>query len=427
MSSANASAPPRSSDATDVACPFCGLICDDLVIAREGDRLRVRANGCPISVPAFERLSAQADATPRVQGRAVPAEEAVVAAAGLLRAARLPLFGGLATDVAGVRAAVRLADRCGGVLDHMHSAAAVRNALALQDGGWITTTLSEVRNRADLLVVAGTDIVTRFPRFFERCIANRQTLFDENRRCEVIFVGGSLPDGLPLAAPPAFIRCAGPRLHEAFGVVRALAAGRAPQTGDVAGTPISVWAELAARMRSARYGVLAWATADLDFPHADLTVQAFCQLLTDLNRTTRFCGLPLGGSDGEMTSESVQTWQSGYGSRTGYGRGYPHADAYHYSATRLLDGGEADLLVWISSFDPARTPPRRSVPTVVLGRAGMTFEPEPEVFIPVGTPGIDHAGHLFRTDRVVTLPLHRLRESVLPAVGQVLGAIESAL
>ena len=38
MSSANASAPPRSSDATDVACPFCGLICDDLVIAREGDR-----------------------------------------------------------------------------------------------------------------------------------------------------------------------------------------------------------------------------------------------------------------------------------------------------------------------------------------------------------------------------------------------------
>ena len=88
---------------------------------------------------------------------------------------------------------------------------------------------------------------------------------------------------------------------------------------------------------------------------------------------------------------------------------------------------EADLLVWISSFDPAHTPPRRSVPTVVLGRAGMTFEPEPDVFIPVGTPGIDHAGHLFRTDRVVTLPLHPLRESVLPAVGQVLGAIESAL
>lgn len=427
MSSANPSAPPRSSDVVDVACPFCGLICDDLVIARDGERLRVRANGCPISVPAFERRIVQSDVTPRMRGRPVVAEEAIVAAAGLLRTARLPLFGGLGTDVAGVRAAARLADRCGGVLDHMHSAAALRNALALQDGGWITTTLSEVRNRADLLVVAGTDVVTRFPRFFERCIANRETLFAENRRCEVIFVGCPVPEGLELAVMPASIRCAPPRLHEAFGVVRALAAGRRPQASDVAGAPVRVWEEMAERMRSARYGVLAWAAADLDFPHADLTVQALCELLGDLNRTTRFCGLPLGGSDGEITSESVQIWQTGYGSRTGYGRGYPDADTYHYSAARLLDGGEADLLVWISSFDIARTPPRRSVPTVVLGRAGMTFESEPEVFIPVGTPGIDHAGHLFRTDRVVTLPLHRLRESVLPAVGQVLGAIESAI
>jgi formylmethanofuran dehydrogenase subunit B len=57
----------------------------------------------------------------------------------------------------------------------------------------------------------------------------------------------------------------------------------------------------------------------------------------------------------------------------------------------------------------------------------MTFEREPAVFIPVGTPGLDHAGHLFRTDRVVALPLRQLRESSLPSVAEAIAAIEVAL
>ncbi|HEU5169236.1 MAG TPA: hypothetical protein VFU46_01790 [Gemmatimonadales bacterium] len=428
MSSASTSAPSPSHEIGNVACPFCGLTCDDLVVARDGGRLCVRANGCPISVSAFEQASLPRDAEPRVGGRAATLPEAAAEAARLLRGARQPLFAGLATDVAGARAAGRLADRCGGVLDHMNSPAVLRNILVLQDGGWMTTTLSEVRNRADLLVVAGSDITRRFPRFFERCIANRETLFGTDRRCEVVFVGSDVPEGLTLPGPaPAAIPCAPARLPEAFGLLRALVAGRAVQAREVAGVPLPVWMELAGRMRSARYGVVAWAAADLDFPHADLAVQAICELVMDLNRTTRFSGLPLGGSDGDITSDNVHVWQTGYGFRTSFGCGFPEADAYLYSAPRLLEGGEADVLVWISSFDPTRGPPRSTVPTVVLGRAGMALDREPEVFVPVGTPGIDHAGHLFRTDRVVTLPLRRLRDSALPSVAQVLDAIEAAL
>ena len=90
----------------------------------------------------------------------------------------------------------RLAERCGGNLDHMNSPATMRNMLALQDRGWITTTLAEVRNRADLVVVAGSDIGRRFPRFYERCLANRETLFAEDRRCEIVFLGSALAEGM---------------------------------------------------------------------------------------------------------------------------------------------------------------------------------------------------------------------------------------
>jgi formylmethanofuran dehydrogenase subunit B len=355
-----------------------------------------------------------------VAGRAATLPQAVAEAARLLRDARCPLFAGLATDVAGARAATALAERCGGVLDHLNSAAAARNTLALQDRGWITTTLAEVRNRADLLVVAGSDIARRFPRFFERCIANRETLFGGERRCDVVLLGRAEAVPVPaLTVGP----CAPDRLHEAFGVLRVLVAGRHLQAREAAGVPLAQWQELANRMRAARYGVVAWAAADFEFPHAELAVQALCELIKDLNHRTRFAGLPLGGSDGDLTADSVLLWQTGFGSRTSYARGIPEYDPYHFATARLLADGEVDALVWISSFDPARTPPATVAPTVVVGCAGMTFQTEPAVFIPVGTPGVDHAGHLFRTDRVVALPLRRLRESALPTVAEALAAI----
>ena len=63
----------------------------------------------------------------------------------------------------------------------------------------------------------------------------------------------------------------------------------------------------------------------------------------------------------------------------------------------------------------------------MLGRTGMTCEREPEVFIPVGIPGVDHSGHLFRSDRVVALPLAGLRSSALPSVAQAIDAIDAAI
>jgi formylmethanofuran dehydrogenase subunit B len=419
------SAVTTAADISDVTCPFCGLLCDDLAVRVSDGGITVQANGCRLANAGFQAPIAPGEA--RLGGRAVSLAEAVREAATLLRQARQPLFGGLGTDVEGIRATARLADRCGAVVDHMNSAAGIRNLLVLQDGGWITTTLSEIRNRADLLVVLGGDVTSRFPRFFERCIANPDTLFGANRSCDVVFLGRGLPAGAVIPGVRSrVITFDVTRLHEGLGVMRALYAGRNVDAPDAAGVPISVWQELLERMKTARYGVAAWAAADLEFPHAELTIQALCELIKDLNRETRFAGLPLGGTDGDVTADNVLLWQSGYGTRTAYGSGGLVHDPHLHSTARLLADG-ADLLLWISSFSAVRIPPETAVPRIVLGRPGMTFSREPEVFIAVGTPGLDHAGHLFRTDRVPILPLQRLRDGPLTSVAAAIMAIESAL
>lgn len=406
-------------------CPFCGLLCDDLIIATGGTGLEVRSNGCPVAVQGFGRTTTQT--TPRIAGRTATLAEAAAEAARLLRQSRRPVIGGLGTDVAGARAAGQLADRTGAVLDHMNGAGAVRNLLVLQDGGWITTTLAEIRNRCDLLILAGGDITSRFPRFFERTVAARDTLFGSDRSCQLVFLGGGPRAGQSLDLPVEVIGCDVPALAEAFGLMRALLAGRPLHATAAAGAPLATWQKLLDRMRAAKYGVVAWAAPDFDFPHAELTIQGLCELVKDLNRETRFAGLPLGGSDGDITADAVALWQTGFGLRSAFGRGEPEQDLHLNATGRLLASGEADLLVWISSFDPGRVAPATTLPLVVLGHPAMAPASEPAVFIPVGTPGVDHSAHLFRTDRVVALPLAALRRSELPSVAEALAAIEVAL
>lgn len=420
-----------ASERHDVTCPFCGLACDDLAVALGDSGIEVTANGCPLSAAGFSRAGRPASPQARVNGAPASRAEAVAHAARILASARLPLLAGLATDVAGARSAVALADRIGAVMDHMGSTAKLRNLLVVQDAGWITTTLTEVRNRADLLILVGTDVVSRFPRFFERVVWVRESMFDlDPARREIVYLGeaknvaaGTAPDG----RVPTVIPCENRRLGEVLGALRVVLAGRHVAHDEVAGVPVATLATLAERMKRAKYGVAAWAAGDLDFPHAELTVQTLTDLLHDLNQRTRFSGLALAGTDGDFTFNQVHTWQTGFPFRTSLAAGHPAYDPYHFDAQRLLASGEADALVWVSSLNPARVPPTAEVPTIVLGPASMELPREPEVFLPVATPGVDDSGHFYRADKVVALPLRKLREGPLPGTAAALDAILAAL
>ncbi len=415
----------------NIACPFCGLCCDDLTIESGPGQLTVQANGCPLSEQGFGQAADSGDTShqPRIQGHACSLNEAVAHAANLLRHARLPLFGGLGTDVAGARATLRLADRAGAVLDHMNSALMLRNLLAVQDSGWMTATLGEVRNRVDLLLVFGGGIEKHVPRFYERFFDNAESMFGEDTAArELVIIG---PDADPRNANShahiTSIPCPRNRLGDIAMTLRLLLQGRPLQAEDVAGISVAQLREIVARLADAHYGVIAWATDELDFPHAELAVQAFCGLVKALNTATRCSGLPLGGNNGDYTFSQVATWQAGFPTSISLASGCPQFDPLQYNWERLLKSDETDLLLWISAFDARRTPPFGKTPGIVLGRAGMQCEAEPEVFIPVATPGLDHAGHLYRCDSVVAIPLRGVRASDLPAVSTVLHAITESL
>lgn len=390
----------------EVVCPFCALLCDDLDVAAEGTALRVTGRGCPRAIDSFAR-SLPADPTPLVEGAPATLEAAIARAGDILRAAKAPLIGGLGTDTAGLRAALRLAEATGAVLDHAHGAGLGANLAALQTGGWVTATLAEARNRPDLVLLVGGDGSAVAPRLLERVLRPPATLYPERGAARRIVQLGGVPSAWPGIA---HLPCAPEDLLGTLGLLRALVAGRPL----AAPTPL---VELAAALRSAAYALIVWSAGSL--PEPVPTVAHLAELTKALNAEGRAAGLPLAAGDNVIGANQVATWQTGVPLPLSLAGGVPDHDPVRWRVQALLARGGVDALLWISAFSDIAPPPGE-VPTVLLARAGFVPAAPPAVLIPVGTPGLDHPGSVYRTDGIAALPLRRLRPSLLPIAAEVL-------
>jgi len=412
--------------ATDeVTCVFCGLHCDDLSVRQKGGTVAPTRLECAKANSAFA-ITAN-EAAPRVDGRETTREKAIAAAAALLAASRRPLFGGLGTDVNGMRAVLRLAERCDGLLDHMHGAASLRNLHVLQQRGWHTTTLGEVHNRADLVVLVGAEVERAFPRFLTRHVAVRHALQGERlsaRRLAYLGPAAQAP-GPASGLPTDVVTLPQDALAESLRTLQGLLAGtHAPGPAGKRGTGLKA---LAAQIAAAAYPVFVWAPAQLPAATADLVIAAVCDLVAMINRTRRAAGLALGGDDGGQTALAAMGWLTGFGAGVGFAGGalQPRGETTG-DADALLRRGEADLLLYLSSFS-RRIPPAGEWPVIALAPPGFEPPDPVQVYLPIGIPGIDHVGQIIRTDGVVALPLRRVRPPRHPSAAETLDAIAGAL
>ncbi|MGA0531158.1 hypothetical protein [Hansschlegelia sp. KR7-227] len=397
----------------DVVCPFCGLGCDDVSLKIDGLAVEAGEGACGRAAALFRRSQASNPA-PRVGGSDASLDEAIAAAADLLAGARAPFHAGLGTDVDGVRAVIKLAGKVGGGVDHYASAGLFRNLSTAQRKGWVATTLAEVRNRCDLLVVVGPDPSESFHRLYDRVTPAKGRFVEGVRR--VVFLGGeptaeaktqlagakvetiSVPEG-------GLVDCLS-RLH-------ALVAGTPAASGDPDIGP------LATSLKAAKYGVLAWSAASLG-SDGDLVVERAAAVVDALNVETRAACLPLAGRDNLIGANQTFLWNVGFPLRTAFSGGVASHDQTLNATEAAL--AEADVLVWTSSFRP-ELPPESDARLIAIAHPATKFEREPDVFIPVGQPGLDHAGLAFRTDTVVAIPLGKHRDSGLPSVADVLKRI----
>ncbi len=416
---------------TDVVCAFCGLGCDDLEVAVRGRSVRP-VKACAEAGRLLARKDAPAPGA-RIGGRAASLAEAAEAAAGHLKAARAAAITGLGADLDGLRGLFDIAMTAGASFDHAASDGLFANLERLSRRGWIASTLAEVRNHCDLLVVFGADPELAFHRFFERVVPaggeghDAPPLFVAGRR-RVVVVGDILSEGArralaghdvtEIVVSPAEVALAARGLA-------AFLAGRRPAGAPGLDGVGEALAALAEALKAARYSVFTWNAATLGVRDATSVAESAATAVDLLSPATRSAVFPLGGRDNMTGAHQMALWRFGYPLRTAVGGGLArHVPELYATAAALKD---ADLVLHASSFRPDAPPAFDRGPVIALAHPDTVFAREPEVFIPVGTPGVDHDGHAFRMDAVVCLPLAALRPAELPSVAQAARAILESL
>ena len=233
-----------------------------------------------------------AEAAASIDGAPASLDEAAAAAARLLAHSRQPLIAGLGADIDGARAAIALGQRVGGVIEHMHSAALLRDLDCLRETGIMLTTPGEARVRADVVLLVGDGLLQTWPGLSERLLSSpaRPEGADVKRR--IVWLAPQADATIPGFDGDIEVVAAGlgATLAANLAALRVRVKGRPVAQTQL---PLSALDSIATTIKAARFGVAVWTAESL----GALEIEMLHGLVRDLNDTTRFSTLPLAAPD----------------------------------------------------------------------------------------------------------------------------------
>ncbi len=359
-----------------------------------------------------------------IEGAPVSLEEAATAAAHILAASAQPLIAGLGVDVEGARAAVALAERVGGIVDHMHSAALLRDLDSLRETGVMMTTPGEARVRADVVLLVGASLLETWPALKERLLEPPARPHGADVARRIIWLAPETEGKIfELDGAAQIVRAGlGPRLAANLAALRARVKNRPVVRADLEPAVLDA---IAAALRNAKFGVAVWTAASL----GALEIQMLNGLVRDLNETTRFSTLPLAPPDNGAGVLAVCGWMTGFPMRTGFGSGAPVHDPWRFDAERLVASNETDCILWISALGAPMPERRGRPPAIALCDRATRLGASPTVRIEVGRPGIEHDAvlHCQETGTLVARNATSPASSAAPSVAHALASIAARL
>lgn len=309
-------------------------------------------------------------------------------AAELLARSRLPVIGGLYTDINGASAALALAETLGGVIDHAASEGIARVSRVTRETGTTPASFGEVRNRADTIVVIGRSPLKRDPDLLNKLFPGKPGLpRPGNNDREVVLLGAgnaNAPKGVPATcingstSVPELVALLAAATREGYFDARDKTLRKQLDT-------------VGKRLRDSAFAVFVYDPAELEEP----VLHTVLEMVRHLVKTTRAATLALAATGNGDGVNLCCTWTSGLPLRTSFARKVPENGMWTYETARLVKSGEADTLVWIDALDGETTSrPRGDVPAVILAskpaKAGRD-----DVVIQVACAGADHDAALF--------------------------------
>jgi formylmethanofuran dehydrogenase subunit B len=323
----------------------------------------------------------------KMRGEEAELDSALERAADLLDRARFPVFGGLLTDIGGAAAALSLAEKLGGVIDHAASAGLMRASKVMRETGGTPASFGEIRNRADTVVVIGKAPLARDPDLVEKLFPAKPGLPrpGDNKRELILLGADKAKTPKHVSATAVDSRASLPEL------VALLAASLREGRFDLRDTALRAKIDAAAaRLRKSAFAVFVYDPAEIEEP----VMHTVLEMVRHLVLTTRAAILSMAAPGNGDGVNLCSTWTCGLPIRTSFAGDVPQHDAWAYDTDRLLKSAEADALVWIDALagDTAARP--KGAAAIVLS-ADPTRAAKDDIVIEVASAAADHDAALF--------------------------------
>jgi formylmethanofuran dehydrogenase subunit B len=303
--------------------------------------------------------------------------------------------------------------------------------MAIQQVGESTSSLGEVRNRADLVMFWGADPAESHPRHFERYSVDAAGLFVPRGRADRTVIVIDSHETATTGLADLFLKIRPDTDFEMIWALRQLLRGiDLPDSFDV-GVPVQQLRDLAGRLRGCRYGAVFFGLGLAQRGIGHKNVEALLSLVDDLNDHTRFIARRL-RIPGDVTgADAVLCWLTGFPFAVNLARGFPRYNPGEFSANELLERGEVDACLLVGSdacFELSARAQRKikQLPTIALDYPNARPPFDATVQITTAIYGVHARGTAYRMDEV-PIPLRQLVPSSLPTDDEVLTAIRRRL
>jgi formylmethanofuran dehydrogenase subunit B len=314
--------------------------------------------------------------------------------------------------VAETRAMLAVAEKIRATVDLVGSAARLDTLHAWQMQCIHQTTLTELRQRADVVCVIGEGFAEKMPYFYRDFIAPKPQ-FSEQRR--VVFIGETAPFENNL-----HLHCESTKFPQIIAILLALLKGKSLEKSVYELPEFLKILHLVELFRNANYGAITWLNSGLG-KNADLTQSIIYRLIAYLAKSQHFTALSLIDNPENITFTQVSTWRTGFPFRYQFTEQGVIADNWKYDGARILAAQESDMVLFVGDYSKNMMDFNK-VPAIVFDTSGnAAIANRAAVWIPVGKTGIDCAGQLFRADQGSVVALNAFREnSSLPNLATLL-------
>lgn len=408
---------------TDVVCPYCGCLCDDLEVTIENNR--IIGTNCSCELGATRILDSDIPTRirkPRVkvngEFKEATMDEAIQRAAEILARAKRPLlYGWSCTECDAIRVGIELAEEIGALIDNTTSVCHGPTVLATQEVGISTCTLGEIKNRADLVIYWGCNPMQAHPRHLSRYTFFPRGFFSEKgqENRNLIVVDVMKTDTANLAK--YFLQVKPNYDYELISALRMAIKG-CKLPNSVAGIPKEKIEEVALAMKGSRFIAIFFGLGLTMTGGKHRNISNILSLVRDLHKFTKCVIMPMRGHYNVTGFNEVLTWETGFPYAVDFCRGYPKYNPGETSVIDVLSRGEVDAALIVAS-DPIAHFPKEitkrlmNMPIVAIDAYESLTTEIASVVIPAAIAGIEAEGTAYRMDHV---PI-RLRKILEPPEG----------